>query len=598
MSKSFASVKKVVLAAVVVMLGASACASSSAMGLAAKAEEVRDYDLAVAEYTKALRARPNDQAAQMGLDRARLRASEAHFLRGRRLFAVAKFEDAVIEFQLASELNPGNGDVDRDLRATRMALRNRLAVESNGQTALEAVLAKTRSAVPASLDMPDTRLPASITTGRDTTNRNVFQMIGKLAELNVIFDPQFRDVPAFLELKNLTLKEALDAVASSTGTFYRITAPGTITVIPDTAAKRREYMEEMVQSFYIGNADMKETIEMLRIVADARAVAAVAGTSSIVIRDTPERLQAVQHLLKAVDKARPEVVIDVEILEVDRSRLREYGLQIASPGSPGINGGIEANSDALTLQSLRNISRADALISGFPALYYRLLKTDTSTRTLANPHLRAIEGVAATAKFGEQVPVPNVTFQPLAAGGVSQQAITGFEYRPIGVNIDITPRTHPNDDVTLTLKIELSSVAGSGYNGLPTFANRQITTQIRLRDGETNILAGLIRDDERTTLSGIPGLSDIPVIGRLFARNQRERTETDIVLTLTPHIIRVLDLTAEDLTPLKLTRDTGAPGLADAPPMQGMLPVEAPKPEDAGKPKVGLPPSPLIIKKQ
>jgi general secretion pathway protein D len=408
--------------------------------------------------------------------------------------------------------------------------------------------------------VPETQLPASIRLGRDATARQAYQLIAQLANLSLVFDPELPDTIAQIDLKHVTVKEALDAVARSTQSFYKVTSPGTITVAPDTPAKRREYAEEMIQTFYIGNADPKETMELLRIVADARAVSLASSANAIVVRDTPERLHAVQQLLTAVDKARPEVVIDVEIMEVDRNRLREYGLQFASAGSPGIDGSIDANSDSMTLQTLRNLSQADALISGLPALYYRLLKTDASTRTLANPHLRAIEGVAASAKFGERVPVPTTTFAPFATGGTPQQPITSYTYENIGVNLDITPRTHANDDVTLTVKMDLSSVTGSGFAGLPTFASRQLTTQIRLRDGETNILAGLIRDDERTTMAGIPGLSDIPVIGRLFAKNHTERTQTDIVLTLTPHIVRVLDLTDADLAPFKVARDTSAGG--------------------------------------
>lgn len=581
-----------VLAAV---LSAGCATTSGSLHQATAAEASRDYDVAVAEYTKILRAQPGNKDAQFGLERAKLRGSEAHLLRGQRLAAVGKYEDAVVELQLAAELNPGNGDLERTLKTARTALRNKLAVAQNGQTSLEAVLARTRSAIPASMNVPETKLPASITLGRDATSRQAFQLITSLANLGLIFDQTFRDVPAPISIKNLTVKQALDAVAQSTGTFYKVTAPGTITVIPDTAAKRREYAEEMIQTFYIGNADIKETIDMLRVVADARAVSPVTGTSSIAIRDTPERLQAVGRLIAAIDKARPEVVIDVEILEVDRGRLREYGLQVASPGSAGITPGVDVNSDQLTLRSLRNLTTADALVSGFPALYYHLLKTDANTRTLANPHLRALEGVAATAKFGEEVPVPSTTFQPIGTGGVAQQPITSYAYRPIGVNIDITPRTHPNEDVTLTVKIELSSVAGSGYSGLPTFASRQISTQIRLKDGETNILAGLIRDDERTTLEGIPGLADIPVIGRFFAKNHKERQETDIVLTLTPHIVRVLDLTDADLSPLKVLRETSAGGGASG---FDMPLLGDPTSRDVVDPKAkGLPPSPIIIKK-
>ncbi len=595
---SFANLRAALLFGVAAASLSAACATANApMHLAQQAESLRDYDVAVANYTKVLRAEPGNRDAQAGLERARLRGSEAHYQRGQRFAAAGRFDDAVIELQLASELTPGNSDVDKALRSARLALRNKLAVNENGQTSLEAVLARTRAAVPASLNVPETKLPASITLSRDATSRQAYQIIANIANLNLIFDQAFRDVPSPISIKNLTVKEALDAVAQATGTFYKVSAPGTITVIPDTASKRREYQEEAIQTFYVGNADIKETIDMLRVVADARAISPVTGTSSIAIRDTPERLYAVARLLNAIDKARPEVVVDVEILEVDRARLKEYGLQVATPGSSGVAPGVDINTSNLTLQSLKNLTAADALVSGFPSLYYRLLKTDASTRTLANPHLRSLEGVAATAKFGERVPVPTVTFSPIASGGVGQQPITSYAYEPIGVNIDITPRTHPNDDVTLNVKLELSAVAGTGYNNLPTFANRQITTQIRLKDGETNILAGLIRDDERTSLEGIPGLSDIPVIGRFFAKNHTERQQTDIVLTLTPHIVRVLDLKDADLSPLKVAREAPAAGISMPPsdlPAQGD--PTKPAADDPSKPKIGLPPSPIIIK--
>ena len=157
----------------------------------------------------------------------------------------------------------------------------------------------------------------------------------------------------------------------------------------------------------------------------------------------------------------------------------------------------------------------------------------------------------AKASFGEEVPVPVTIFAPIATGGVAQQPVTSFNYRNIGVNIEITPRMHHNDDVSLTLKIEVSSLSGTGFGGLPTFGNRTIDTVIRLRDGETNMLAGLIRDDEREVLDGVPGLSDLPIVGRLFGKTHKETQQTDIILTLTPHIVRVLDLNEADLRPFR-----------------------------------------------
>jgi len=216
------------------------------------------------------------------------------------------------------------------------------------------------------------------------------------------------------------------------------------------------------------------------------------------------------------------------------------------------------------LRDLRELTQSDVFLTGVPALYYRLLKSDTNTRTLANPQLRTTDGIAAQARFGERVPVPVTTFSPIATGGVPQQPITSFNYENIGVNIDITPRTHHNDDVSLTMKVEVSSISGTGFGGLPTFGTRFINTVLRLRDGETNVLAGLIRDDERVLLEGIPGLSDIPGLGKLFTRTRKEAQETDILLTLTPHIVRVLELSEADLQPFRVRSGPAAP-LIDLP---------------------------------
>jgi general secretion pathway protein D len=266
-------------------------------------------------------------------------------------------------------------------------------------------------------------------------------------------------------------------------------------------------------------------------------------------------------------------------------------LQLATPGSPGINGSISIPNGAsgISLSALRNLSQSDLLLAGLPSLYYRLLKSDTNTRTLANPQLRTSDGVAAQARFGEQVPVPVTTFAPIATGGTAQQPITSFNYQNIGVNIDITPRMHHDDDVSLLLNIAITNISGTGFSDLPTFGNREIKTTITLRDGETNMLAGLIRDEERRSLDGVPGLSDLPLVGRLFAHNTKSTTQTDIILTLTPHIIRVLDVTEADLRPFRVGRDSLGP-IAELPlqPVEPPKPPELPKPEDTVNPAVPI----------
>jgi general secretion pathway protein D len=534
------------------------------------AETNKNYDLAVIEYTKAVRANPDDVNARLALDRAKLRASQEHAFRGRTLAGAERYEEALGEYQLASELNPSDALVDEALRDTRQKLRTRIAVTRNGKTELESLIERARVMPPPGLDLPpDATLPDSLIFS-GASSRNVFRSIAQFAGLNIVFDPAFRDETINADLRKMTLVDALTSVTASTRTFYRVSAQRTITIVPDTPNKRREYEEAVVQTLYLSNADLKEVIDLLRIVVDVRQVTGMTAINAISLQDTPEHLAAASRLIAAIDKARPEVVIDVELLEVDRTRMREFGLQVASPGSDGINGSIDANREGLTLQDLSNLTRSDVFVTGVPGIYYRLLKNDSNTRVLANPQLRTSEGIAAQAKFGEEVPVPVTTFAPIASGGINQQPITSFNYRNIGVNIDITPRTHHDDEVSLTLKIELSSISGTGTGataGLPTFASRQITSTIRLKDGQTNMLAGLIRDEERTVLAGVPGLIDLPLIGRLFARNRKEATQTDIILTLTPHIVRTLDVTEADLRPFRLGRGgaEGGSGVAPAP---------------------------------
>ena len=574
---------------------AAGCASSAAVRHARDAERRQDYDRAVIEYSKALRLRPDDADARLALDRARLRASQDHFVRGRRFASTGKLDQALVEYEVASELNPTNGDIDEDLRATRNKLRAKVAVAREGKTELQTIIERARDLPPPGLDVPQgVHMPASLTF-RDATSRDVFTAIARLANISLIFDSAFRDTPVTVDLRNATLEDALGTVAGATRTFFRVTAPKTVVVIPDTPAKRREYEEEVVRTFYLSNADLKETMDLLRMVLDARRISPTTATNALTIKDTPERIAAAARVLSAVDKARPEVIIDVELLEVDRTKLAEYGLQIASSGSTGLNGSVGVTTDsagATTLQTLKNLSTADIIATGLPTLYYRLLKSDSNTRTLANPQLRTTDGVAAKARFGEQVPVPVTTFAPIATGGVAQQPVTSFNYQNIGVNIDITPRTHHDDDVSLQLNVVVSNISGTGFGGLPTFGNREINTLIRLRDGETNMLAGLIRDDERTSLEGIPGLVDLPVIGRLFAHNSKTQNQTDVILTLTPHIIRVLDLSEADLRPFRVGRDSLAP-ITELP----VLPLEAPRPQEPPKPEEPNPANPLAPKK-
>ena len=567
-SPSRATLGRWVLAGLLALGVAAGCATTpDAYRLGQAAEQRDDFDQAIVAYTRAQAARPADREIALALTRARLRGSTEHFAKARRLAGTGKLEEALVEYQIALDLNPANAEADEAVRTTRSALRTKMAVRQDGQTHLESVISRARALAPEGRDLPEITLPDSLVF-REAGSRDVLTSLARFAGISLVFDPTYRSVPLSIDLRGSALPTALDAIGRATSTFWKVTAPLTVTVVPDTSAKRREYEEEVIRTFYLSNADLKETLDLLRIVVDARRLSPISATNAISIKDTPERIEAAARLLAAVDKARAEVVIDVELLEVDRTRFKQFGLQILSPGNEtGIAGQVDVNREGgLTLQQLTNLGRGDVFFTNLPGLYYRLLKQDGDTRTLANPQLRTSDGLPAQAKFGEEVPVPQVTFTPFATGGVNQQPITSFTYRNVGVNIDITPRTHHNDEVTLAVKIEVSSLSGTGFSGLPTFGTRSITTTIRLRDGETNLLAGLIRDNERTLLRGVPGLSDIPVLGRLFASNERETQQTDVVLMLTPRIIRVLDLTEDDLRPFLAGRgSTAGPASFESP---------------------------------
>ena len=557
---------------------ACACATTSTLRKARDAEQAQDYDRAVVQYTLAVKEKPDSADARTSLERAKLRASQFHLINGRRYAAASKLEEAVLEYQIASEMNPSSNEADRELRQTRSQLRAKVAVSREGKTALETLIERTRDVPPAGFELPsELKLPASLVF-RGASSRDVYTALARFADVNLLFDPDFRDVPISIDLRNATFQDAVKALSTTTQTFVRVTAPRAITIIPDTAEKRREYEDEVVRTFYLSNADPKETIDLLRMVVDLRRIAPITGTNAVSVRDSAERVQAAGRIIAAIDKARPEVVVDVELLEVNRSRMLDYGIQLASPGTSnpaGISGSVDVNGAGMTLLDLRSLTSAGVFLSGVPALYYRLMKGDTNTRVLANPQLRTVDGVAAQARFGDRVPVPTTVFAPIATGGLPQQPITSFNYENIGVNIDLTPRTHHDDDVSLLLKVEVSSISGTGYGGLPTFGNRTVSSVIRLKDGETSILAGLIRDEERTTLEGLAGVSQLPVIGRLFGRTKKERLETDIIVTLTPHIIRILDLSDVDLRPFRIGRDSGG--------MIQDLPSDAP-PRDPPKP--------------
>jgi general secretion pathway protein D len=594
--------------AALVLLGLAGCATSATFRNGEKAEGRQDYDRAVLEYSKAVQQDPNNVHYRKGLERARLRAAEAHALNARRLGSRGMYKEALDEFRLALDLNPSSASLVSEMQETE-ARRQGGAL---GVTVEEMKDRARERALPGLVLGPGAQEPLGLSF-RNASLREAYQALGKTVGVNFVFDPEFRDQTISIDLREVPFDQALNALSTVGKTFYRVVDSRIVQVVPDTPAKRREMEQQVVKTFFLSNADLKETIDLLRIVLGARRIAPLPGANALTINDTPDKVAAAERIIDVVDKQRAEVMVEVEILEVNRTKLKEYGIEITSGTGEGISGAIFPSTtinevtarDALgnpTVITPRPITLGDnpykksnLLITSLPGVIYRLLKTDTSTRLLANPQLRTAEGSTAQARFGDQIPVPVTTFSPIASGGISQQPITSFDYKNVGVNIDITPRVHHDNDVTLVLKLEVSSVAQSvgvaGVQNLPTFNSRQVTSVIRLRDGETNILAGLISDSERTSYSGLPGLASLPVLGKLFAHNRKEVQETDIVMTLTPHIIRKTKFSEEDLRSFSLGSET-SPLLFEVP---GIPTITTPRPEASPSPRIEpiRPPSPI-----
>ena len=523
--------------------GVAGCATSRHFTAGETAERLGRYDDAVAHYARAVAEDPTDSAAALSLTRAKLRAAEEHAKEAERLAALRDYRGAEDALRAAIILAPSETTYRERLAVIQEA------VEEQAEEARALTLAELKEEAltrPLGLDMPeDARAPASFVF-RDASLRYVLLTIGEIAGVNVAFDEDFVDQTVSIEAEDSSFEDVIRSLTETTGHFFRVESPHLITIVPDTQNKRLQYERQVAQTFYLSSADLVETADTLRIVLGIRQIAQHAGTNSITMVDTWEQVRSAQRIIEALDRSPGEVVVDVELMEVNRTHLEQYGIPLLSAGSEGISAALTPRLDTL----LQNpYERGNLQIAGLPGAILNLVRSDTDTHVLANPQLRASDGKPALADFGERVPVPVTTFAPFATGGLAQQPTTTFEYENVGVSIEVLPRIHHDDSVTLEIKVRLDNVSGTGYSGLPTFGNRNVETTLRLRNGETSMIAGLIRQEERSSLSGLPGVADIPVIGRLFGQNSDNLMESDIILTITPRIARRADLDRETLLP-------------------------------------------------
>lgn len=384
---------------------------------------------------------------------------------------------------------------------------------------------------------------------RDAPLRNVFDMIARQSGLNFIFDKDMRlDTKATLFARDTPIADAIDMLLMTGQLAKKVVNANTLLIYPDQPQKQKVYQELMVKSFYLGNADAKTTMAMLRTLIKTKDLFVDERLNLLVMRDTPEAISLAEKIIAVQDLAEPEVMLEVEVLEIKRGRLLDLGVQYPSQFSllnlpPSISsvigtGGVITNTtpaaSVLTVESLRHIARGDIAISPTPAVNFR--KDDSDVNILANPRIRVKNREKAKIHIGDKVPV--ITSNTTSTGVISESV----SYLDVGLKLDVEPSVLMRDDVQIKVGLEVSSIVREirSNSGTLTYqiGTRNAGTTLRLKDGETQVLAGLISDEDRSSTNRIPGLGDLPLLGRLFSNQRDERNKTEIVLLITPRVLR------------------------------------------------------------
>jgi general secretion pathway protein D len=567
---------------------AAGCAAGRAFGRGDDAARAGDWETAVDHYRRAVQADPQNAEYRIALERAMISASIVHLDAARVAEARGNLEDALREYRRASEFDPPNrqiaskvGELERMMRDQIEASRPRNSVQQLREQARQ-------GGPPPLFNLNSVMAPIRFI---QSSLRDIFSTIAKATGINITFDSTFQDRVYTLELSDVTLEQALNQVVTANQLFYKVLDPKTIIVIPDNAQKRAQYEEQLVQNFYISHVDPLELAQMLNQVIRpiggqqlAPVISANKTASVINVRATTAMMAIIERMIDSNDKPRAEVIVDVQILEVNRSRAKKYGIEL---GDYAINAVFSPERDPRGDDQLLNPAfNANTITRGVspndfylavPSAVIRFLETDSETKVIAKPQLRGAEGAPLELNLGEDIPVPSTTFTPVAAGGANSQPLTSFNYRSVGVNVKLTSKVSYEGDIRMELFVE-SSTLGAGVviagQELPSFGSRKVTTVLRLREGESSLLAGLLREDQRKLLTGFPWILRVPVIKQLFSSNDTSVSQSDIVMLLTPRIVRTHELTPQDVGALRIGTQSNL-GLSGPPPLLGQPPAAA-----------------------
>src|SRR3984893_1853869 len=541
-----------------------------------KAESLNDYDTALQNYNQALQADPNNTEFKLKAARARFEASQWHVDQGRHLREQSNLELALAEFRKAAMIDPSSAVAAQEVQATMALLAAKQGATQNSGPTSPSAEEPRLMAGPPQLE-PLSRAPVNLKATNDA--KAIFDTVGKLAGLTVIFDVDFPSRRISVELTNVTLEQALNIVALQSKAFWRPVTSNIIFVAPDQAQKRKDYEEEIVKTFYLRNTvlpqELTEIVTSIRQLLDLRRVQQINAQNAIVIRDTPDRVMLAQKIIDDIDKAKPEVVIQVAVMQARRARLRNIGIQAGTsasltftpPTTTTTSGGTPAAAAALALNQLQHLSTADYSLT-LPGAQANFLMTDSSTHIIDNPEIRVVDGQTAKLRVGDRVPVATGSFQAgVGVGGgtggglVNPLVNTQFQYLDVGVNVDVTPRIHPDHEISLKVNVVVSSVTGHATIGgidQPIISQRSIEHDVRLKDGEVNVLGGLIERTDVNTINGWPGLAKLPFFRYFFSSDNVDHQENEVLIVLIPHIVRLPTMTAENLRSIASGTDTNA----------------------------------------
>ena len=560
----------------------SGCTSSTLQRADRLAQEGK-WEEAVAAYRQVAKDRPFDTETQRRLVEARAQAADQHHAQGKQLLSENNVIGALREFKIALGFDPSRrvhqtavGDAMR-LKFARDQVQAGNKLQSAGR--LEEALTAYEQAAEADPDLAEALSGITQVTAQQLSAKTigtssqpitlrfqnaklkeVFEVVARSAGLNVLFDKEVHDEPVTVFIKDMSFDEALSLILNTNNVVAQRINRNTLLISPNTKPKQAQYQDLMIRTFYLSHAKAKEVANLVRLMIDSKRVYVDEKINALVIRDEPAKLQLAERTVNAVDRPDPEVLLDVEILEVDRAKSLKYGINFAKVAGaavvpPGFNGTVSSTSPLIsqfTFEQLTNLGTGSYLFTIPGSVLVDFFRNDTNAKTLAAPKLRVLNNRPASIQVGDKQPIllstTNVLPGQAATGAVpTTSTVTSIEFKDVGVKLTVEPVIHLDDQLTLKLKIEVTrlgdqvTLQASPLIQQFRFGTRTAETVLMLRDDETIVLGGLIQDDAKKTRQSVPILGDIPLIGQFVSTQQEDTITTEIVLTITPHIIRKLD---------------------------------------------------------